>query len=131
MGHIDVVRTYDVSSGHHSHDSLKHRLTGENKPSVFLVDRLWPRGISKTDLPHDVWLPDVGPSTELRKWFDHDPEKFDEFVQRYHVELDDHRDEANVLVIAAKDRNIVLLYSAKDDKHNQAVALRRWINQKR
>lgn len=98
---------------------------------MFLVDRVWPRGVAKADLPHDRWLKEAGPSTELRKWFGHDPEKFDEFSTRYERELDDAREDVQPLVDAAKERDIVLLYSAKDETHNQAVVLRRWLNKKR
>lgn len=109
---------------------MKGLLGGSETPAVFLVDRVWPRGVSKSDLPHDVWLKEVGPSTELRKWFGHDPEKFDEFEHRYIDELEDSS-AARELLDSAKARDIVLLYSAKDEKHNQAVVLRRWINKKR
>lgn len=128
MGSIDLIRTYEAKSGKHA--EINRQLGGTARPAVFLVDRLWPRGIAKSDLPHDVWLKEAAPSTELRKWFGHDIKKFDEFSRRYREELDGN-DTAHELVTAAKARNIVLLYSAKDEAHNQAVVLRSWINSKR
>lgn len=130
MGTISLIRVYEARKGESSYDEVSGACTGEDAPSVFLVDRLWPRGVAKADLPYDVWLKDAGPSDELRKWFDHDPAKFDEFTTRYEKELSS-REEAKDLVKAAKDRDIVLLFSAKDTEHNQAVVLRRWINSKR
>lgn len=130
MGKIDLVRTYDVRPGHDAHDRVAAALRGAEEPAVFLVDRIWPRGVAKADLPHDVWQKDAAPSTELRKWFDHDPEKFAEFTKRYRAELDDNSAAATITA-AARKRDIVLLYSAKDETHNQAVVLRQWINEKR
>lgn len=87
-----------------------------------LVDRLWPRGIAKTDL-HATWLKDVGPSTELRQWFGHDPERFDEFARRYRDELRDSVAFAALMQEVRAHQRVVLLYSAKDTEHNQAVVL--------
>lgn len=98
---------------------------------MFLIDRIWPRGVAKTDLPYDLWLKEAAPSTELRKWFGHDPEKFEEFSRRYEAELDVARDAVKILLDAAKERDVVLLFSARDETHNQAVVLRKWINSKR
>lgn len=131
MGGISLVRVYDATRGHEQHDEVAAAASGADEPSVFLVDRVWPRGVSKDSLPHDVWEKDLAPSTDLRKWFGHDPDKFDEFAQRYRKELDDNADAAAALVAAARKRSIVLLYSAKDEQHNQAVVLRRWINGKK
>lgn len=131
MGSISLVRVYDARSGRDEHDAVAAAATGADEPSVFLVDRVWPRGVAKDSLPHDVWEKNVAPSTELRKWFGHDPDKFDEFSERYRAELDANADAAQAIVAAARKRSIVLLYSAKDEKHNQAVVLRRWINAKK
>lgn len=98
-----------------------------------LVDRLWPRGISKVNAHLDEWDKEIGPSTELRKWFNHDPEKYTEFTKRYVAELD-----ANPLTptlmqkIAAQlhDSNVILLYGAKDEQHNQAVVLMAYLREK-
>lgn len=92
-----------------------------------LVDRLWPRGISKSDAELDCWLPDLGPSTALRRWFNHDPARWAEFRRRYYREL---KEKANLLTSLreqARTRTITLLYSAKDERYNQAVALRSFL----
>jgi len=132
MGSIDLVRTYDVKPGAEKHDTVGAQLNRDN-PAVFLIDRVWPRGVAKADLPYDRWPKVAAPSTDLRKWFNHDPEKFDEFTRRYRNELDDNREDEDLaeIVDAAKHRDIVLLYSAKDEQHNQAVVLRQWLNDKR
>ena len=88
-----------------------------------LVDRLWPRGISKSDVKLDLWLPDIGPSTVLRRWFNHDPERWTEFRRRYHAELKKKGALLSTIRKQAKGRVVTLLYSAKDEQHNQAVAL--------
>lgn len=92
-----------------------------------LVDRLWPRGITKADAKLDLWLRDIGPSTALRKWFNHDPARWKEFCRRYHAELNDQKELVVKLKGQAKKRTVTLLYSAKDDQHNQAVALRSFL----
>ncbi|WP_182348410.1 DUF488 domain-containing protein [Tomitella gaofuii] len=131
MGQIRLVRVYEATEGHPRHDEVAAIASGSDSPSVFLVDRVWPRGVSKGSLPFDEWVKDVAPTTDLRKWFGHDPDKFGEFSERYRAELDDGGAAARAIVAAAKDRDIVLLYSAKDEEHNQAVVLRQWINDKR
>lgn len=129
MGEINLVRTYDAADGHAQHDEVAAARGSRDAPRVFLVDRLWPRGVKKEALPHDLWLKDVAPSDDLRHWFGHDPERFDEFERRYRAELDEVREEAAPLVDAARSGNdLVLLYAAKDTEHNQAVVLRRWLN---
>jgi uncharacterized protein YeaO (DUF488 family) len=92
-----------------------------------LVDRLWPRGISKENAKLDLWLPDLGPSTELRKWFNHDPAKWDEFRRRYHTELKAKPALLATIIEQAKTRSVTLLYAAKDEQHNQAVALQSFL----
>jgi uncharacterized protein YeaO (DUF488 family) len=92
-----------------------------------LVDRLWPRGLKKEDVKADTWLKEVAPSTELRKWFGHEPEKWPEFKRRYFKELKDHPDEVHKIVSRAKRGRVVLLYGAKDEEHNEAVALKEYI----
>lgn len=89
-----------------------------------LVDRLWPRGISKDEATLDEWIKDVGPSTELRRWFGHDPSKFDEFAARYRAELNGSEALAQLRGRHREHPVVTLLYSAKDTKHNQAVVLR-------
>lgn len=89
-----------------------------------LVDRLWPRGMSKESAKLDLWLPDLGPSTALRQWFNHDPTRWEEFLRRYHAELKEKTALLATIKEQAKTRPVTLLYSAKDEQHNQAVVLR-------
>lgn len=92
-----------------------------------LVDRLWPRGISKEKAKLDLWLPDLGPSTTLRQWFNHDPARWEEFRRRYYAELNTKQELVTELKGQAKRGTVTLLYSAKDEEHNQAVALRSYL----
>jgi uncharacterized protein YeaO (DUF488 family) len=89
-----------------------------------LVERLWPRGISKDAAAFDEWMKDIAPSAELRRWFGHDPARWDEFRQRYAKELNQHQDLLDNLRKRAKHGPITLVYSARDETHNNAVALR-------
>ena len=93
----------------------------------FLVERLWPRGIKKEALQMQDWLKDVAPSGELRRWFSHDPAKWREFQRRYFEELDSNREAWQPLLQAARRRNVTLLYSARDTEHNNAVALKEYL----
>lgn len=93
----------------------------------FLVDRLWPRGIRKESLKLDGWLKDVAPSTELRKWFAHDSAKWEEFRRRYFTELDAQPGALEPLLAAVRKCRVTLLYSARDREHNQAVALKAYL----
>ncbi|MGA2766906.1 MAG: DUF488 domain-containing protein [Candidatus Bathyarchaeia archaeon] len=89
-----------------------------------LVDRLWPRGMSKDKVKVDLWLKEVAPSDDLRKWFSHDPKKWQEFKKRYEKELKDKQELLRKMKQAEKEKGTVtILYSAKDEEHNQAVAL--------
>jgi uncharacterized protein YeaO (DUF488 family) len=96
----------------------------------FLVERLWPRGVRRDALRLSDWLPDVGPSRELRKWFGHEPEKWDDFRRRYFAELDRHPEAWQALRDAAAASDITLLYSSRDEEHNNAVALREYLMQR-
>jgi uncharacterized protein YeaO (DUF488 family) len=89
-----------------------------------LVDRLWPRGVKKADAKIDYWIKELAPSTELRKWFAHDPTRWQEFRRRYSAELHQHRDEMNRLRDLARHGLITLVYAAHDEIHNDAVVLR-------
>ncbi|WP_138443484.1 DUF488 domain-containing protein [Sinomonas susongensis] len=89
-----------------------------------LVDRVWPRGVSKEKAGVDLWLKDAGPSTELRKWFGHDPERFDEFARRYREELKDSEALQQLEDAIREHDTVELVYSAHDEEHNQAVVLR-------
>lgn len=90
----------------------------------FLVDRLWPRGIKKDDLLITAWLKDVAPSNDLRRWFGHDPERWNEFCKRYRKELQSLPQVLEPLLQALDLGPITLIYSARDESHNQAVVLR-------
>lgn len=107
---IQIIRAYDLD------------------PSVqgyrVLVDRVWPRGVKKETLALDQWAKELAPSAELRKWFNHDPAKWEEFQRKYAAELDEKSDQRRDLLAKAGDRPILLVYSAKDEEHNQAVVLR-------
>ena len=92
-----------------------------------LVDRLWPRGISKADACINEWWKECAPSTELRKWFGHDPAKWPQFKQRYTGELEVNHEEVARSVNRAGDGPIKLIYGAKDEQHNQAVVLKEYI----
>lgn len=96
----------------------------------FLVDRLWPRGIRSDDLALDGWLKDVAPSDALRKWFAHEPAKWDEFRERYAAELENRPQAWKPLLDAAREGSVALLYSARDEQHNNAVALREFLLRK-
>lgn len=89
-----------------------------------LVDRLWPRGLSKQKAALDCWIKDIAPSTELRKWFGHDPKRWKKFRRRYGEEMRQHPDLLAELRALARRHNITLVYSAHDETHNDAVVLR-------
>lgn len=93
-----------------------------------LVDRLWPRGVSKEKAALDAWLKDVAPSDALRNWFGHDPARFAEFEKRYHTELKDNPAFATLKQLAKDGPVLTLLYSAHDTEHNNAVVLRDLLN---
>jgi uncharacterized protein YeaO (DUF488 family) len=100
--------------------------TGRENEIRVLVDRMWPRGLSKREAKIDVWLKDVAPSVKLRKWFSHDPKKWGEFKKRYFSELKG-KEEPDKILNAAKKGKIVLLYGSKDKKFNNAAALREYL----
>ncbi|HEY6412761.1 MAG TPA: DUF488 domain-containing protein [Edaphobacter sp.] len=93
-----------------------------------LVDRLWPRGLTKEKAQVDLWLKDVAPSTELRKWFAHDPAKWPEFKTRYHAELKQNPDQIAMLKQAVAKEPATLLYGAKDEEHNEAIVLQKLLD---
>jgi uncharacterized protein YeaO (DUF488 family) len=107
---IDLKRAYDLPT--------------KSDGRRILVDRVWPRGIARDDLRIDAWLKDLAPSTELRKWFGHDPAKWDEFRKRYAGELEQRSEALEELVENARAGQITLIFSAKDTQHNNAVALK-------
>ena len=95
-----------------------------------LVDRLWPRGIKKEDLKMDFWLKEAAPSTDLRKWFSHDPAKSEGFQKKYFAELDEHPEVLEPIVDALKKGTVTLLYSARDTKENNAISLKNYLEKK-
>jgi uncharacterized protein YeaO (DUF488 family) len=110
---INIKRVYDPEE--------------KNDGSRFLVERLWPRGIKKEALHMQLWLKDAAPSSDLRKWFRHDPEKWREFKRRYWAELSQSKDAILLLRKAARTGNVTLLYSAHDNEHNGAAALKEFL----
>ena len=95
----------------------------------FLVDRLWPRGIKKEKLKMEAWLKDAAPSPELRKWFAHDPARWQEFQERYRAELESNPDAWKPILEEAKRGDVTLLYSARDTEHNSAVLLKEFVEE--
>jgi len=92
-----------------------------------LVDRLWPRGMTKEKAGIDLWLRDIAPSDALRKWSHHDPERWPEFKKRYFTELADHTEELKIILSESKGKTVTLLFAAKDEQHNNAVALSEYL----
>ncbi len=96
-----------------------------------LVDRLWPRGLTKEAAHVDLWLKDIAPSTDLRKWFSHDPTRWSEFEERYFHELEAHPEVLEQLVERIRKGRVTLLYGAKDVDRNNAVALKEFVEARR
>ncbi len=111
---VQIKRVYDPSS----------RTDGTR----LLVERLWPRGVKKASLEIKSWLKDVAPSAELRKWFSHDPAKWDEFRSRYFAELEANPDAWQPIMEAANRGTVTLIYSSHDTEHNNAVALEEFLS---
>jgi uncharacterized protein YeaO (DUF488 family) len=95
-----------------------------------LVDRLWPRGLTKKKAKVDLWLKEIAPSTELRKWFGHDPKKWRSFRQRYQTELKQHADQLKLLKRKLKEGTVTLIYGARDQEHNEALVLKEFLERK-
>ena len=89
-----------------------------------LVERLWPRSLTKERASVDLWLKEVSPSSELRKWFGHDPTKWEEFRKRYRAELRQKKDVVSILKQKSKEGTITLVYAARDEEHNSAIVLK-------
>ena len=116
---IEIKRIYDLAE---AHDGKR-----------ILVDRLWPRGISKEKAKLDDWLKDIAPSQQLRVWFGHKPDRCNEFVERYRLELDTDPEKQSAvlqLIEITKKNNVTLLYGAKDTSINQAVVLKDYLQEK-
>jgi len=92
-----------------------------------LVDRLWPRGLTKKKACVDLWLKDIAPSTELRKWFAHDPEKWRRFRARYQTEIRNNHVLIKVIKQKAREGRITLIYGARDEEHNEALVLKQFL----
>ena len=100
-----------------------------------LVDRLWPRGVSKETLKIDYWMKEIAPSNDLRKWFNHDPDKFEEFTKKYKQELQVEPEKIEQFerlqaMIRTGRKVVTLVYGAKDEQHNQAVVLQEWLTER-
>ena len=95
-----------------------------------LVERLWPRGVSKEQAAIDLWLKDLAPSTELRKWFQHDPERWEEFRRRYWSELSDTGDLLTLLAHRTTEGAVTFVYAAHDEDHNSARALKEFLERR-
>ncbi len=104
---------------------------GHSDGQRILVDRLWPRGVSKDSLKLDDWIKDVAPSDDLRRWFDHEVEKWDEFQKRYEKELDSCPEAVAMLRDRLAKGRVTLVYGAKDEAHNNAVALKAYLESHR
>ena len=120
MGSIKTKRIYKASE---VNDGIR-----------ILVDRLWPRGIRKESSEVKAWEKEIAPSNELRKWFNHDPEKYPEFRRKYMEELDASEDAERLLGFVnehLRSTNITLLYAAKDEEHNNALVLKDWLSHDR
>lgn len=117
MSIVNIKRIYDEPS--------------ENDGIRVLVDRIWPRGISKKGSKIDFWAKELAPSAALRKWFDHDPEKFAEFERKYREEIEDiNKDRLKDIIKLATEQKVTLIYSARNTRYNQAVVLHHILNEK-
>lgn len=106
----------------------------ENDGIRILVDRVWPRGISKENANLDEWIKEIGPTESLRKWFGHDPDKFEAFEKKYIEELKNNEEQNEAFktlegIIKNARKDVVLLFGAKDEKHNQAVVLKSYLKE--
>ena len=115
MGQVDIKRVYEQAA---DEDGVR-----------ILVDRLWPRGVSKERAALSGWLKDVAPSPDLRRWWHHDPDRFDDFARRYRTELDDNPALGDLLSIVREHDRTTLVYAAKDPAVNHALILRDYIRQ--
>ena len=113
---IRLKRVYEKSGGH---DGTR-----------VLIDRMWPRGVRKSDAGVDLWLKEIAPSTLLRKWFGHDPERWPEFRRRYFRELDNNEAMVEQLSKMTQEGSVTLVFAARNEKYNNAVALKEYLEQK-
>jgi uncharacterized protein YeaO (DUF488 family) len=115
---IHIKRVYEKS------------LSSDNIGYMILVDRLWPRGLARDKVRVDLWLKDIAPSDQLRRWFGHDPAKWEAFKERYFAELESKPELVQIILDEAKGHSICLLYGAKDETHNNAVALKELLDRR-
>ncbi|MDO4680139.1 MAG: DUF488 family protein [Aerococcus sp.] len=118
MHSIRLIRAYN------------HRQLKNAKGYKLLIDRLWPRGVKKTDLPYQWWLKELAPTPSLRAWFNHQADRYPTFKQKYLNELKENPFSPSVLEFLTQilqSENIILIYSAKDDEHNQVVVFKEWL----
>ena len=113
MGQVDIKRVYEQAA---DEDGIR-----------ILVDRLWPRGVSKERAALSGWIKDVAPSSDLRRWWHHDPDRFEDFARRYRTELDDNPAMGDLLSIVREHDRTTLVYAAKDPAVNHALILRDYI----
>lgn len=113
---IHLKRAYDPPS---PHDGTR-----------ILVDRIWPRGVTKERAALDLWAKELAPSSALRKWFGHNPRRWEEFQRRYHAELEQHKVELDDLREQAATQTVTLVFGAKDRAHNQAVVLKQLLEKR-
>ena len=111
---IKIKRVYDRSS--------------QDDGKRILIDRLWPRGLKKGDARIDEWLKEIAPSNELRKWFNHDPNKWSEFKKRFFTELLGKRDMVEGIISTARKGTVTLLFGSKEERFNNAVALKEYVD---
>jgi uncharacterized protein YeaO (DUF488 family) len=116
MGQVQVKRIYEPAA---RSDGFR-----------VLVDRLWPRGVAKERAALDLWMKEIAPSTELRRWFGHDPKRWRQFKARYRAELQEHEPELAKLRSRARKETVTLLFGARDAEHNEAVVLKEILVQK-
>lgn len=113
---VNVKRIYEPSS--------------QDDGKRILIDRLWPRGLKKEDARIDEWIKEIAPSNELRKWFDHDPNKWGEFKKRFFTELHGKEDVVDGIISAARKGTVTLLFGSKEERLNNAVALKEYVDAK-
>ena len=116
MYHVNIKRVYEEPR--------------KSDGKRILVDRLWPRGLRKAQVKVDLWLKEIAPSTALRKWFNHEPSRWEEFKQRYSVELEKNSEQVSLLEREVSAGRVTLVYGAKDQEHNGAVVLRELLEHK-
>jgi uncharacterized protein YeaO (DUF488 family) len=113
---ITTKRVYDIQ--------------GQAEGKIFLVDRIWPRGIKKSDLKIDGWIKEAAPSSQLRVWYHHEPDRWEEFKNVYYEQLDSKPGAWQPILEAARDGDVTLLYSSKESHYNNAVALKTYLEEK-